>query len=76
MANSYPSTRIHAKDAKGEAKRWDGLRRPAQDDIRFTIPDREQRLDKREHCANIAVVILLTAIVAAFITLFLHVASK
>ena len=76
MLTSYTSTRTYANDGKGAMKRSGGIPRLCDEDIRVAISHREESLDKTEYGANVGVVILLIAVVIAFVTLFFHVANK
>ena len=76
MMKSDTSTRTHGTNATGTLKHLGAIRRLTVDDIRVAIFYREEELDDRQHGANIGVVILLIVNVIAFVTLFLHVATK
>lgn len=76
MVNSDTSARTHGNNATGTVKHLGAIRRLTVDDIRVAISYREEDLDDRQHCANIGVVILLLVNVIAFVTLFLHVATR
>jgi len=75
MVNLDTSARTHTKN-KGTLKYLHPVLRPTDDDIRVAISYREEDLDNKQHCANIGVVILLVVVVIAFVTLFLHVATR
>ena len=76
MMKSDSSARTHGNNATGTAKYLGAIRRLTVDDINVAISYREEDLDNRQQGANIGVVILLMVNVIAFVTLFLHVATK
>jgi hypothetical protein len=76
MVNSDTSARTHGKNATETIKHLGAIRRLTDDDIRVAISCREEEPDDRQFCANVGVVVLLTVIVIAFVTLFLHVATR
>lgn len=76
MVKSDTSTRTHDKNPTGTVKHLGAIPRLTDDDIRVAISYREENLDDRQYGANIGVVVLLIVIVIAFVTLFLHVATR
>ena len=76
MAYSDTLARAHRRNAAGTIKHPGAIGRLTDDNIRVAISHREEDLDDRQYCTNIGVVILLIVIVVAFVTLFLHIATR